>query len=107
MKYPCKNCLVKPACTIQCKDYHNFIELMASVISPILMIISCLIVTGLMLYISLMNENYKLIWCIISASWLLWIIIQDEDSFFLTLISPLILPAFIAIKILAKIYRRV
>jgi len=106
MKWPCRECIVRARCGQDCPDYKKFVNYIKNVLSPIMMLCSAIFALIIIFYLGVLNNYYMWIWVFISGSWLGWIITQDEDSFILTLISPVFLPGILAMKFLAWKYKR-
>ena len=106
MKWPCRECIVRARCSQTCPEYKQFHKYMKHVVIPLLMLFSSIFTGALMLYLSALNNYHMWTWVFISGSWLVWMIMLDEDSFTLTLISPVFLPGVIAMKLLAWKYKR-
>jgi hypothetical protein len=106
MKWPCKECIVRPMCSQECQEYRDFMDFMVSVISPIIMTLSVMLIAVVAIYLTVLNDYNSAIWFYIGPSWLTWILIQDDDSFFLTLFCPALLPGYFILKLLARKYKR-
>ncbi len=79
---------------------------MMNIVSPLILLGSTIMTAMIMLYLSVLNDYHIWTWIFLAGSVAAWILIQDEDSFSMTLFSPAILPGFIVIKILAHKYKR-
>jgi len=107
MKWPCKKCIVRARCGQECPDYEKFSDYIKNVLSPIMMLFSCIFAGSIMFYFAILNDYYKGTWLFVACSRGTWIAIQDEeDSFILTFISPAFLPGYIGMKLLAWKYKR-
>lgn len=106
MKWPCKECIVRARCSQECPKYKNFRDYMMNVVSPLILLGSTIIAAMIMLYLSVLHDYHIWTWIFMGGSWAAWILIQYEDSPFMTFFSPAILPGFIVIKILAHKYKR-
>lgn len=104
MRWPCRECIVRARCSQECIDIRKFREFMINVMTPILLLISG-IFSGTIISYLLYKDFYVWTWIFIGGSWALWVITQEEDSFGLTLISPMFLLGFTAMKLLAKKYK--
>lgn len=79
---------------------------MINFISPLLIALSSLIAVIILMYLTVFNDYHTWSWGFVAGSWIIWVAIQDNDSFVLTFLSPAFLLGFVAIKILAGKYRR-
>jgi len=79
---------------------------MINVISPLLLLLSSILATALLLYLAVFNNYYIWVWIFVGGSWATWLIIQWEDDFILTFLSPAFLPGFFVMKLLARKYKR-
>ena len=104
MKWPCRECIVRARCSQECPDLRKFREFMINVITPILLAISGLF-SGIIISYFTYKDYHMWLWIFIGGSWAIWVITQEENSFLLTVISPLFLLGFTVMKLLAKKYK--
>lgn len=79
---------------------------MMNVVSPILLLFSTILAAVIMIYLVILNDYYTCSGIFIGGSWAMWAITQDQDSLFLTVMSPALLPGFIVMRLLARKYKR-
>ena len=106
MKWPCRECIVRPRCSQECPAYKSFRNYMMNVVSPILLLFSTILAAVIMIYLVILNDYYTCSGIFIGGSWAMWAITQDQDSLFLTVMSPALLPGFIVMRLLARKYKR-
>ena len=114
MKYPCKTCLVKPACSEECSEYNIFMEKLKDVWAPLLIGLYSMLFLGTCFAVILHYPNEQALHAYIK--WLWWssmmiLLILDwrmffEHIFLSVLLSPIMMPAMLVWKIQAKIYKR-
>jgi len=114
MKYPCKTCLVEPACRVECNEYKKFIKRLSDLWSPIIICTFSLLV-GISAFIAVVYyESHNVATLFIRALWIissLIICILQPRHFFKNLFSsiflaPIMAPSMIIWTIQAKLYKR-
>ena len=116
MKYPCKTCLVKPACSKDCDEYNKFMKRLSELWSPIVVIISCIILMLTFFILIIHTKTNTEVIFQIYFKWLWWgstiiLLVLDWERFFRNIflsvfLAPILLPSMIAWKIQAKLYKR-
>jgi uncharacterized integral membrane protein len=116
MKYPCKVCLVKPACSHACNEYNKFMKRLSELWSPLIILIACimLMLTFFILIIhnqtnteGIVKEYFKWLWW----SSMITLLLLDRKVFFehiliSVLLAPIMVPSMVAWKIQSRIYKR-
>ena len=115
MKYPCKTCLVKPACSRPCDEYNIFTNRLVDSYAPVTILIFSilLIVSGFVVILTSSNPDLALR---TYFNWVWWtsmtiLSLLDWRRFFDSIVSsvllaPIMLPCMIVWKIQARLYKR-
>lgn len=114
MKYPCKLCLVRPACTEQCNEYKNFLKVLTDIWLPI-----CIGVTSILLIVSsfyfLIKYGEEQMFIFIHVIWVVSAFInmilaltgQAKAGLFLSIfLAPITMLFLVLCLITAKMYKR-
>ncbi len=114
MKYPCKLCLVKPACSQKCNSYRIFIKVLTDIWLPICVGVTCILLTLSSFYFLIkygeeqMFIFMQIVW-VISALINLTLTLTRQANFGLLLslcLAPITMPFLVLCLITAKMYKR-
>jgi hypothetical protein len=116
MKYPCKTCLVKPACNMkkECREYQLFMSFLKDIVCPISVGISCILLTVAFFTIIIYfgdDQLYRFMFMTWVATALINIVISiivgiQGGVFLSVLLAPMTVLYFIILAFAVKKYKR-
>jgi pheromone shutdown protein TraB len=116
MKYPCKICLVKPACSQECDLYNVFMKKLADLWAPLTIFLSCILLIISCFAIIIHYQTNTQDFLQTYFKWLWWSsmiinLILDRKVFFehiliSVLLAPIMVPPILVWKLQTKLYKR-